>query len=188
MQDPTFHKRWYDKDETVSKAVRMLESFPGEIQTVIAEGSLKLAERECKIRELMANLKSLGPEKVLGIHKSKNKRRYYDENPTVHNALNALFILSDENRLFLARHVLDIMNYIVEYMRVCKGYQVDPELEDISTLVNTYVETGAEEARILLKKIGERFKRNLSRAMGKDENLAQDLQGLRIREDRSVLD
>ena len=186
--DQLFRRRWYDADATVSKAIRTMESFPGEIQGIICEGTLKLAERECRVKELMANLRSMGPEKVLGIHKSKNKRRQGDSSVVIHNAMNAMFVLSAGNRQLIAVQVLEIMNYILEYMQACKGLQVDPTAEDIANITDTYVELGPEEVKALLTTITERFKRSLKKAMEKptsskvDETLREDTQGMRIKE------
>jgi hypothetical protein len=181
-QDQPELRRWYDLDPTVSKAVRLLESFPSDIQTLISEGALRLAEQECRINELMANLRSLGPEKVLGIHKSKNKRRAYDQNLAVHHAMNALYALSQVNRQLIGERVLDLMNCILEYIRVCKGYEIDPSVEEVGAIAQAYVELGPEEAKALLQYLEKRFKNKLNRVT-KDELLREDSQGMRVREE-----
>ena len=38
--------RWYDKDPSLSRSIDILESFPPEMQAIVAEGVIVLAERE----------------------------------------------------------------------------------------------------------------------------------------------
>ncbi|HEY9685483.1 MAG TPA: hypothetical protein V6C52_00760 [Coleofasciculaceae cyanobacterium] len=178
------YQRWYDKHQTVSKSVKLLETFPEEIQVIISEGIVRLAIRECQANELMDNLRSLGPEKVLGIFKSKNKRRSYDNNSTVHQAMNYLYIMTDENRLFIAGQVIEIVNFIYEYLKECKKFKMSAQLEDVSSITQAYIESGSDEARRLLAGIQQRFTSKVSeRSVGNDEFLSEDQKGLKIRED-----
>lgn len=179
------HQRWYDKHKTVSKSVKLLETFPADIQDIIAEGIVRLAIRECHANELMADLRSLGPEKVLGIFKSKNKRRSYDVNSTVHNAMNYLFILSEENRLFIAGQVIEIVNFIYDYLKDCQKFKAPANPEEVAQITHAYIETGPEEAKKLLASIHERFNTKLNQKLiGNEEWLTEDQKGMKIREER----
>lgn len=177
--------RWYDRHKTVSRSVKLIETFPEEIQVIIAQGIISLAERECQARELMSNLRSLGPDKVLGIFKSKNRRRSYDQSGPVHQAMNYLFILSEENRLFVASQVIEIVNYIYEYLKSCKRYEIDANHEDVVELTQTYIDSGAEEAKQLLVNIQEKFSHRLAQGnFLAGEDLLEDRDGMRIREEK----
>jgi hypothetical protein len=178
------YQRWYDKHKTVSKSVKLLETFPEEIQVIISEGIVRLATRECQAGELMDNLRSLGPEKVLGIFKSKNKRRSYDNNSSVHQAMNYLYIMTDENRLLIAGQVIEIVNFIYDYLKECKEFKMSAQLEDVSSITQSYIESGSDEARRMLAGIRQRFTSNVSqRVVGNDEFLSEDKKGMKIREE-----
>lgn len=181
------NNRWYDQDPTLSKSVHLIGTFPNEIQGIVAEAIMRLAERECNIKELLENLRSLGPDKVLGMYKSKNKRRKYDGNGTVHQALNYMFILSDSNRLFMAGKIIEIVNHIYDYLRICKTFRRLPDPGDIQAVVNAYLELGGVHATRLLHTIAQNLKEEVALApIAEDEALAvaEDTQGMKIREDR----
>ena len=185
MKGPA-QKRWYDQHSTISKSIRLMETFPPEIQDILAEGIIRLAARECQAKEMMVNLRSLGPEKVLGIFKSKNKRRAYDKNLSIHQAMNYLFILSEENRLFIAHQVIDIVNFIYGYLQDCKSYQTVSSVDDIAQLTNVYIDAGAQEAQQLFEKIHERLNDNITRVvLQHDEMVIEGSAGLRVREESS---
>jgi hypothetical protein len=167
------------------KSVELLETFPGEIQAVIAEGIIRLAERECQANEALSNLRSLGPDKVLGIFKSKNRRRGYDKNNPMHQAMNYLFILSDQNRVFIANQVIELVNFIYEYLKICRMYQVSARLEEVSELIRLYLEAGTVEAHQMLEDIRKRLQLlGAAKTEIPGENIAQNVQGLKVQEDR----
>lgn len=178
-------QRWYDRHKTVSKSVKLLETFPLEIQAIIADGIVMLAERECQAHELLANLRSLGPEKVLGIYKSKNRRRSYDRNSTVHEAMNYLYILSEENRLFIANQVIELVNFIYDYLKSCRQYKLDARTDDVAELTKTYIESGAADAQQLLEQLQQRFSTSITEAITKGEELFNGEAGMKIRDERS---
>ncbi len=182
------NNRWYDQDPTLSKSVQLIDTFPSEIQSIVAEAIMQLAERECNIKELLDNLRSLGPDKVLGMYKSKNKRRRYDGNSSVHQALNYMFILSDNNRLFMAGKIIEIVNHIYDYLRICKTFRKLPDPDDIQAVVDAYLELGGLHATRLLHNIAQNLKEEvaLAQVAPEDEALAvaEDTQGMKIREDR----
>ncbi len=178
-------KRWYEQHKTVLKSVELLETFPEEIQVVIAEGIIRLAERECQANEALSNLRSLGPDKVLGIFKSKNRRRTYDKTNPVHQAMNYLFILSEQNRVFIANQVIELVNLIYEYLKICQMYQVSAQLEEVSEMVRLYMEGGTVEAYQMLEASRKRLQLlGPAKVEIPGENIAQNVQGLKVQEDR----
>ena len=91
-------QRWYDQpgQESIRTSLKFLTSLPDEFLTIVAEGILKVAENEFK----PAELKALGVEKVMAIHKSKNKARPEDNNPYLHKSVNYLAIMSSFQQRF----------------------------------------------------------------------------------------
>lgn len=114
------YQRWYDKQQTVSKSVRLLETFPMEYQEVLGDTMIRLAEKHCQVGELLENLRKLGPEKVLSLFKAKSKGRGYDQNETVHKAMNYLYVLPEKERIFIATQVIEVVGYLFEYFSICR--------------------------------------------------------------------
>lgn len=146
-------QRWYDLDHTVSKSITLLETFPEAIQQAICDAIIRLAERYCQADELMSNLRSLGPDKVLGIFKSKNKRRSYDSNITVHQAMNYLYILSPEDRQLIANQVIALVNCIYGYLKSCKHHAVDADLQHVQRLITAFIAEGITGVSQLMQEI-----------------------------------
>ena len=99
--------RFYEKDPTVKCAVESLFCFPAEIRRVLANGFSLIAERDFKVLEIENRGKNLGMEKVLSLHKSKQKKRPYDQCPSTHKALNYLMMMTPDSRVFLANKILE---------------------------------------------------------------------------------
>jgi len=102
-------RRWYDQRPQVSNTINLMVSFPPEIQTIIGEGIVYLADKEFLANEQMHALKSLGSEKTLGLYRSKSKKRDYDNNPLLHKIINYLYVLSEKNQDFMAKQVMELV-------------------------------------------------------------------------------
>lgn len=135
---PTY-TRWYDRQQTVSKSVKLLESFPVDYQEVLGDTIIKLASKHCNAEELLANLRALGPEKVLNIFKAKSKNRGYDKNETVHKAMNYLYVLPDENRVFIATQIIEVVGHLFEYFSICRETGQAPAREVVQSLSTAFV-------------------------------------------------
>jgi hypothetical protein len=174
-QNPEKRQRWYDQHSTVTAAITLLETFPELIQQIIADAIMRLTERQCQVESLLEDLRSLGPEKVLGIFKAKNKCRTYDKNPIVHKAMNYLFVLSEADRVLITNQMVVLVNYIFEYLKACKASKVEADVEQATSLVNTFVEEGAETAQALLQAIQTQLR--------SEELLKENASGMRLREE-----
>lgn len=155
------HQRWYEKNPSLSQCVKLMEKFPMEIQTIIAEGIITLSIKECKADEVYSQLKSLGTEKVMALYKSHRKQRSYDKNPSMHKAMNYLHVLSEENQTFLAMQTLDLVGNIYEYFKSCKSFKHEPSMDDIGQVAKVFLEGGSDEAKLMVEKLGARFKNNM---------------------------
>ena len=93
-------KRWYDKHSNVSEAFRVLRGLDDNMQSKIAyqimeiSKSLKLIYKEYPQSHL-----SLGIERVLGLYKYENKRRWYDRevNSSLSFALKTISTLPEDD-------------------------------------------------------------------------------------------
>jgi hypothetical protein len=151
-------RRWYDSTPELKQSVGLLESFPDEIRMVVATGLVELAERKFQADKLMSSRKSLGPDKVLGIYKSKNKRRALDREPACHQTLNYFYALSDENRLRLAKLARELATYIYRYTRACRDWEQAFLVEDVAHLARHFVDMGDEEAQRFLHALEKQFR------------------------------
>lgn len=183
------HKRWYDRQPKLAQAVRFLFLFPDEIKSIIGEAVMLLANREFEVNEQMQTFKTLGPDKVMGLYKSKNRRREYDQNDVLHKAMNYLYILSEPNQDFMADHILSMVQYIQQYLGACQAFQASPTLEHVAEITNRYVEKGSTDVESFLNELREEFYQKMLSGQDTDpptdfiENFIQDdFSGLKIRQ------
>src|SRR5687768_3105757 len=141
MSEAKSFKRWYERQPRLAQAVHLLTILPDEIRSILGEAMLVLANKEFEATKYETG-RSLGGDKVLGLYKSKNKRREYDQNETLHKAMNYLYILSEENQDFMADHVLNLLEYIQTYFASCQEFKANPSFDDVATIASTYVESG----------------------------------------------
>lgn len=182
-------KRWYEKNPDVHRAVLALEKFPDEIQTIIARGVMLMAFKWFKADDLLSSFKSVGKDKVLGLHKSKNKRRPYDQNPELHKAMSYMYVLTSDEQDFIARKIISLSRVILEYLKLCHQHQAPPRNQDVETFTQQYVEEEEpeEKARQLLRQIADELERHIIqyKAEKKDGQrlIGEGDQGLVVREE-----
>jgi hypothetical protein len=103
----------------------------------------------------------MGTDKVLGLYKSKNRRREYDQNEVLHKAMNYMYILSEGNQDYMADHILKMVQFIQMYLSTCRTFKQDPTTEDITELTQKYVENGSAEAENFLNELRDQFYRKM---------------------------
>lgn len=149
--------RWHDRQPQLAKAVRTLCLLPDEVCTILSAGMIQIMHRDFKEILLDKQFRTLGHEKILGLHKSKNRRREYDENETLHKAMNTLYLLPNEAQDHVADEVMTMMNYIQSYLATCYEFQQDTSPEDIAGITRTYVEKGSAEVENFLQNLRDTF-------------------------------
>lgn len=152
-ETPSSKKRWHDQQPTVARSVKLLEVFPPEFQGLLGETITTLAEKHCKARELMANLRSLGPEKVLSIFKSKSKRRSFDQQPAVHQAMSYMFILPDKERLYIAGHIIVLVGQVVEYFKFSITEGTPAYFSTVAALTTAYANGNYKDLKSFLAQL-----------------------------------
>ncbi len=185
------NRRWYDQQANWSQSVDLLSRFPDNIQDEVAESMIRYAQREFNIDDLANSLKSVGPEKVLGVYKSREKRRKLDESSRVYKALTCYYVLGEEERNQMAFFVYRVTKEVFHYLEVCREGSFLPLESDIMELTSLLaidperdMEEWLERRRVTAKRAevsgvsGEAVKITF-------EHLTDDLEGLSVRSDRS---
>ena len=149
--------RWYDQRPQLAKAVRILLLMPDEIRTIMGEGITTLTRQEFEEMLKEKHYVSVGSEKIMGLHKSKNRRREYDQNEALHNALNYLYILSESGQDLMAEHMIQMLEYIQRYRDICQEFQQPLSLEEIAALTDKYIQNKTEEVEEFLKNLRNAF-------------------------------
>ena len=129
--------------------------FPDEIKTIICDGVMILANREFQVNEQMKSFRTLGTDKIMGLHKSKSKNRNYDQNQIMHKAMNYLYILTERNQDVMAEFTLEIIGFIQDYLRTCQIFKADVSMERVADITQAYIESGADGARELIEAVRE---------------------------------
>jgi hypothetical protein len=150
-------QRWYERQPKLAQAVKLMIVLPDEVRSIIGEATMQLADREFEATRYAESSRSLGGDKVLGLYKSKNKRREYDQNEVLHNAMNYLYILSEENQDFMANHILHMLDYIQQYFATCREFNQVPSLEEVAAMTQQYVSRGSIEVERFLQSLRSRF-------------------------------
>jgi hypothetical protein len=97
--------RWHDRIPELAQAVRLMEKMPRLKQHVISDAIVSLMPLH-QVPQRTDGLKKVGNEKILGLLKSKVKRRWYDQDPLVHQAFTYLYLMDDPLRLEMAIKIL----------------------------------------------------------------------------------
>lgn len=157
MIEKSNYKRWYDRQPKLAKAVQLISLMPNEIKTIVCEALMVIANRELDQSEQDNSFRTLGSEKIMGVHKAKNKRRDYDRNEMLHKTMTYLYILSDDGQDQIADHILNMVHYIQQYFQACQEFKVEPQLEQIGEITRHYIERGGKEVQIFLRNLREAF-------------------------------
>jgi len=90
MQEENFNNRWYDNETAMNKVLNLMKDLPENIQEELALTLIQFANLIRKSKQIDEDTLSIGKDKVLGLYKASNKRRWYDKNPTLMSAMNIL--------------------------------------------------------------------------------------------------
>ncbi len=172
-------RRWFDQYESINTALTKIQTLPSDFQTIVSSGVNVLAERNLEADE---KLKSMGTQKVLALHKSKNRHREYDQNPELHRTMNYLLILPDESREHLGNQFRDITTTVVEYVEDCNATNQDPKKTEVEGMTQTFVDTDGslEATRTYIIELHPEFVR-LRKWPKPKEEVFEDDGGMKIR-------
>ena len=138
--------RWYDMDPTLGELVRTMEQLSPNNQAFFAFLIKHSAERIIKIRG-REFIRKLDWTVFLGLIKSKSSRRWYDQEPTQHQAFNLLYSLSDADKAVIARELNPSAEIVLRYESYArnKGQSIVPTV--VQRIVETCIKEGPDKAR-----------------------------------------
>jgi hypothetical protein len=90
MQEENLNNRWYDNETGMNRVLNLMRDLPENIQEDLALTLIQFANLIRKNRKIEDDTLSIGKNKVLGLYKASQKRRWYDKNPTLMSAMNIL--------------------------------------------------------------------------------------------------
>lgn len=116
LQPKAGFTRWYDVKPELSQAVRMLEKVPAVYQHQICLVIIEQVENALLDKKFDGSLKKHGSDKILGLFKSKSKRRWYDDDPVVHKAFNYMYLMDDKARYEAAMKIIISLNVLKQVL------------------------------------------------------------------------
>jgi hypothetical protein len=142
--------RWYDRDPHLSELVRTLETFSLESQTLFAS---LLADFSDDIHHAKGGqfFRELNWGKLVDIFKSRDGRRWYDQQPEMHKAFNKLYSLADEDKAHVARQLTEAVRLVKQYELECQAHQQKTDVNALYTIVETAFQSDATVLEHLLK-------------------------------------
>ncbi|OGH99781.1 MAG: hypothetical protein A2287_06505 [Candidatus Melainabacteria bacterium RIFOXYA12_FULL_32_12] len=93
MQENILSNRWYDRGPKMVEVLELIESLSQIEQEELGTTLIQLVNILRKNRKEDEIPISIGKNRVLGLYKSSNKRRWYDRNPVLMSAMNVLSTL-----------------------------------------------------------------------------------------------
>ena len=113
-ENMSFEKRWYDKDRKMAKVLEIIKSLNDREQQEFGISLFQLSSmvRKTKSEKSQDNDAgiSIGKDKVLGLYKSFNKRRWYDRDLSLMSAMNSLSTLPVEECKNITEGILNTIN------------------------------------------------------------------------------
>ncbi|MCA9799286.1 MAG: hypothetical protein KC474_07030 [Cyanobacteria bacterium HKST-UBA04] len=151
------NRRWYDGESGLVQFLATLNLFPRPAQEIVCNTVNELLEKQYHVNQLMSGYRSLGFEKVKRLQFSKLKRRDYDEYLYLHNTINYLGLLSDENLQILLDLMNDLLRYDIDYLNLCKQYDKTASLNDLQHIATTFFRQGGNAVKVFLTAVEKAF-------------------------------
>ncbi|MBK8189119.1 MAG: hypothetical protein IPK79_01560 [Vampirovibrionales bacterium] len=160
------NRRWHDARGDLSQIIDLLTTLPEAFLAPVIQAIRARADSCWETREL---LKSLGTEKILALHKSKRKRRNYDQNPDLHQTVNLFLALPPDSQDTLASESLQFLQVAVQFVAGCQNWNLDPSRE-LPKLSSAFVGGGPRAMVTMMEKEYPflRFQRIVQQGDGSD--------------------
>ena len=171
--------RWHDKKPELAKAIHFLSSLPEDLQTIIGDCIIQVAEKEYKVSDLLNSFKSMGNDKIMGLHQAQKKRRNYDNNPAMNKAINYIYILPASEQYKIAKQVLELMDCVVAYFEIHREFGFPANNDSLKLLTTAFLTGGLKQAR----QSNQNLKLVFQEQKEKKEQLAESKDGMIIRQD-----
>ncbi len=117
MNQDSEYKRWYDFDSKMALAINKTKKLSNIDQEALAESIIAFINilRESKETVEPEEILSLGKDRVLGLFKSSDKKRWYDDKPLLKNAMSMLSTLPASDVRKVAEGILQAVEQIEEH-------------------------------------------------------------------------
>ena len=143
---PPTQQRWYDKDPVLYKVVQQMHDMPHEVLSILAHGIIRYAEHDSYLRDCLEKCrKNLSKEKVLGLHKAQQRKRWHDSHTMTRELFKNLYILNPKEQRFIADKSTDLILMIQLYLSQCKLYNQKVSLTNITMMTEMYLMEGKPE-------------------------------------------
>lgn len=146
-------QRFYDREKNVRATVNQTRLLPPEIQEIIAGGISSVAIRDYQADQRMGQLKSLGAEQMLSLHKSKHKRRDYDQVIEFHTAMNYIHILEDNEQKNIALTISGLIHFAHAYLEKCRFIALLPDRHKLAAIRDNYLSMETQQAKDYLQAV-----------------------------------
>jgi predicted amidophosphoribosyltransferase len=139
-------QRWYDMDAPLSELVHTLETLSPNCQSLFAYLVKQTCDRIIKIRG-REFIRNLDWTIFMGLIKSKRSRRWYDQEATLHVALNTLYSLSNADKSLVGRELSTPAQLVQRYEHYCQSTTQAISLDVVQSIIETCIKEGPEKAQ-----------------------------------------
>jgi hypothetical protein len=134
MEGKAPRRRWYDPMPELAHAAEWLQLLPKGQQRLMATLILERVDLRAMAYPNEARLKNLGTERILGLMRTKYKRRWYDKDPLVHRAFICLLLVHDHYRKDFGRRMCHALQTIQDFSDNCLQQAVPIDFRAMRTL------------------------------------------------------
>lgn len=142
-----FYNRWHDQDFKLSELVSAIEDMEAESKFLFSLLLAMLCKdllRRLGQAEVAANLDW---KTIQSLIKSKQSRRWYDQDPDLHRAFNLLYSLSAEQQQAVASMLYMPSRLTRYYEEHCQVHQKEVDIDYICHMVEVCFRDGPEKAQ-----------------------------------------
>lgn len=152
---PQKTRRWYDKDPGCSRLILLIKEMK---QRSLQQVSGRLIKHF--VEKMLNQLRGKGQPVSLGLPAiqelymaKKNRRRWYDNDEVLIDAIGDLYSLPEHGLSALSFQLNDTLELLVIYGFACERMEAEPDINDIRDIIKTGVYDGKPEAEDLVAEI-----------------------------------
>lgn len=145
--------RWYDQDPDVSRFVYGLEKEDPSLWPVFCTLLCTYADG-LKEEQKRKGARSVGGDKHIGLLKSQQKTRWFDQHPHTYRAFNHLYLMNDPERKEICQRLAEPLTALTVYKAACQRVSLQPIQADMEALVRVAYNEGTAGWRRFLSDIG----------------------------------
>lgn len=167
---PQHTRRWYDNQPAIKDLSETLSGMPDELKTLMGDALLWYMVRESKVNTKGKPYTSVGSVKIIGLHQSKKKRRQYDQNQKLHEAMSAFYLLSPPDQDAITSAMWELVGCVQSYYATCFLAKEASNLELVRTITKTYASKGSSEAQLIVQQVVQKFQEDPQSSPVKQSN------------------